>query len=146
MNNEFRDVLQQIVNLSYEQKVGLAASSISDLIPELKKLFGDKEVSAIIMAIISTAIAADGQLAPEEYAFAKALFGAAGMEMSDEDLVKTIKIYSTDSGYDIVRNVSKVLPSDVKSKLVTGVAAICAIDNTIDKNEIAFLTTLLFGQ
>ncbi|MBQ3330448.1 MAG: hypothetical protein IJG87_04625 [Ruminococcus sp.] len=142
MDNQFKAALQDIVNLSVEDKLNLAFSSIKGLVPEISKHFDDKQAGIVIISIFSTAVAADGKLSKEEYALVKTFLKTCEIEMDDETMVNMIKDLSSKEAYAAVLSLSQMLSSEGQAYLVTLVAAICSIDDRIDPNEVAFLTDL----
>ena len=142
MNNDLRAVLQQIVNLSTDDKIGLALNAIKGLVPELTSRFTTEQTAAIIASVFSTSAAADGKLTPEEFALIKAFLSGTNNEISDEDVLKLIAGTSTKEAYAAVLGLSKALSVDGQAKLFTLVAVICSIDNRIDPNEISYLSDI----
>lgn len=142
MDQNLRGVLQQIVNLSDSDKISLALDSIKDIAPELKANFSDEKCSEIIIAVISTAAAADGKLSVQEFALVKSFLEAGGLELEQEKIVRMIADFSQKEAYQMVHALNRILSSDGQASLITLVAAVCAIDDKIDSNEIAYLSDL----
>lgn len=142
MDNQFRAALQEVVNLSAEDKIALAYSSIQKLAPEIAERFDQKKVNLMILAIFSTSVAADGKLTQEEFSLVKAFLRAAKSEMDEEAIVRMLADLSSNDAYAAVLSLNKVLSPEGQSSLMALVAAVCAIDDRIETSEIAFLTDL----
>ena len=142
MDNQLKSALQDIVNLSVEDKLGLAFTSIKGLVPEISKHFTNEQASIVIVSIFSTAVAADGKLSKEEYALVKAFLQTFDIDMDDDTLMNMIKDLSTKEAYAAVLSLSKILSTEGQAYLVSLVAAICAIDDRIEPSEVAFLSDL----
>lgn len=144
MIDAFREQLQKIVNLTDDEKIGLALESIRELAPEIRRYSDDdSKVTGTIIAIFATSIAADGKLNAQELALIHAFLDTAGIEIKDVDeLVALIRACSTNEAYDLVRTLNKILSVDGQASLITLVAAICAIDDKIESNEVAYLNDL----
>ena len=67
MDNNLREALQQIVNLSEEDKIRLAFDSMKGLAPEITKIVESDNIAVAILSIFATSVAADGKLTGEEY-------------------------------------------------------------------------------
>ncbi len=139
---DFRSTLQGIVNLSTEDKLKLAITSYTELLPELKKLDSKNNGIALVLAIIGSTVGADGKISSQEAAFILALFKAHGVELTTEDVKKLVINHSGDNWRDLVTKVCSVMPSDKQARLIAFVAAICAIDDRISKEEVSFLADL----
>ena len=142
MDNQFRAALQEVVNLSAEDKIALAYSSIQKLGPEIAERFDQKKANLMILAIFSTSVAADGKLTQEEFSLVKAFLRAAKSEMDEEAIVRMIADLSSNDAYAAVLSLNKVLSPEGQSSLMALVAAVCAIDDRIETSEIAYLTDL----
>ena len=142
MNNEFKKVLQSIVNLETEQKVGLALTAVKELVPEITKQFDSEKASRLLLAVFFTAISADGKLNSNEFAIIKGFLDAVDIKLTDEQVVKIIADYSGKEAYEAILALNHILSADGKSNLIALVAAVCAIDDRIDPNEVSYLDAL----
>ena len=142
MSNDFKEVLQRIVNMPFEDKIGLALTAIKNLAPELTKRFDKDKATILILTIFSTSVAADGKLTKEEFVLVKAFLSAAGAEIPDEKLVEMLADLSGNDAYTAINALSKGLSVDGQANLVSLVAAVCAIDDRINPSEVAFLSDI----
>jgi len=139
---DFKETLQQIVNLPTEAKVKMAVESYVKLLPVLQAIDKDNNGAGLIVAVIATAVGADGKVTKEERAFVQALFKAHKVELSDADVDKMVKNYTGDDWRGLVSKLAGILNPESKAHLALLCAAICAIDNTISKDEVAFLASI----
>lgn len=137
-----REALQQIVNLSEEDKIRLAFDSMKGLAPEITKIVESDNIAVAILSIFATSVAADGKLTGEEYSLVHAFLKLFKIEMDDEKMVAMLKDLSSDEAYRAVLSLSKILSEQGQAYLVSLVAVICAIDDRIDSSEITFISDL----
>ena len=136
---DFKDALQQSVNLSTEAKLKMAVDSYVQLLPVLAKIDSDNNGAGLVCAIIGSAVGADGKISPEENAFVKALFKAHKVELSDEQVRNLVQNHSGDDWRDMIAKLAGILNNESKAHLALLCAAICAIDDTITREEAQFL-------
>lgn len=139
----FRETLQGLVNMSEEGKIRCAVESYVSLLPKLREYDEESNGAILFLSIVSTAVAADGTFSAKEKMLVSALFKAQGLEMSDQEMVGLVKNASGQKGYELIQSLSKVLDGESRANLVLFIASICAIDDTISKEEIAYLESLL---
>lgn len=142
MDNNLREALQQIVNLSEDDKLRLAFDSMKGLAPEITKIVESDNIAVAILSIFATSVAADGKLTGEEYSLVHAFLKMFKIEMDDERMVAMLKDLSSDEAYRAVLSLSKVLSEQGQAYLVSLVAVICAIDDRIDSSEIKYISDL----
>ena len=135
----FQETLQQIVNLPTETKLKMAVDSYVELLPVLAKIDTDNNGAALVCAIIGSAVGADGKISAEENAFVKALFKAHKVDLTDEQVETLVKNHSGDDWRSLISKLAHALDSKSKANLALLCAAICAIDDTITRDEAAFL-------
>ena len=139
----FDEMMQGLVNLSTKEKINLAITSYMELLPVLKQYDPDTKGAALACAIIGTAAAADGQLSNDEAAFIGGLFSAMNINMSDNEIFAFVKVHANKSAYDVVKALSNSMNTEQRSHLITLVAAICAMDDKISREECAYICDLL---
>lgn len=139
----FREILQDIVNKSDEDKLRLALTALSNLRPVLAQL--DKETNGVrlVCAILSTAAAADGKLSGIEYSLIENVMKAEHVTLSQDEILSLVRNYGNKNGYELIQKVSQVLPSSNKGDLVIAIASVCALDDRISSDELHFIESLL---
>ena len=144
MANSFRDLLQEIVNKSTEDKLKLAVHGYLDLLPKLKEFDKEHHGLGIVFCILGGTVAADGHLSEEEFAMVHGMLKASGAEnITEDEVLKLIKTFSDDKSREIVKSVAHSLDEDGHASLVMLCASICAIDDTIKADEVKFLEDIL---
>ena len=106
MGKSFRDTLQELVNLSDEDKLKVALGAYQDLLPALKRYDSESNGLVLTIAIMGTAAAADGKLTSQELAFIMALAKSRGVELTLEQTVDLIKQSADKDGYKLIQNLS----------------------------------------
>ena len=135
--SKFSDTLQSIVNEDYSTLVKLSKSAISDLIPVCKKLDSDNNGAMVLSAILLAAIGADGKLSALEQRFLGDI-----LDMTPSQIDKYTDLYSGKEEA-LVEKLADVLNADLTASLVMLIACICAVDETITRDETAFIAKLL---
>ena len=135
MNKEFKDFLQEIVNLSFGELVDLGI----DILTRAKKHLDDDEFDNFVWAVTRAFVSADGDCGRKEYELFRAITGYDGStdhfyQMTnngrDDDFLKTL--------YKALN----VINPDAKSKLLLFGIVITAADGTISSDEIALIEAM----
>ncbi len=140
---KFEETLQGIVNLSKQEKVDMATSAINNLMPSFRKIDEKTNGFAIFSSLIGSAIGADGKLSEDEYYFLKAFLDAYDIDLSEDDFVSYLKTSTSESSYKLVADLKQILTDDGILEVTKLIAAICAIDDRIDRNEAAYIAAIL---
>ena len=135
------DLLQSIVNMSTKDK--MAVSSYAELLPILGEIDEESQGARLVFSILGATVGADGQITPAERQFCVGLFNAQGIDMTESALTNALRRYSGANWRDLVVELAGALSSKQKTNLVSLVAAICAIDDKISKEEVSFLVDLI---
>lgn len=136
---DFKELLQKIVNMSTEAKLKMAIESYVELLPVLKAIDSDNNGAGLVCAIIGSTVGADGKISSEERAFVKALFKVHKVEMSDSEVDNLVKRHSGDEWHSLIAKLAGIMNQEAKAHLAMFCAAICAIDDTITREEAVFL-------
>lgn len=140
MNQKIRDLLQEMVNESYENLVSCAKELMAELIPIFDEALGEGKGSQCIVHIFATCLAVDGKLTAKEYQFVKDIYRNQVTDQDIEDLA------SSHYSYDIMEEVNKIVDAcdhHTKASLLTLCTCFLAVDETISREEVAFLNILL---
>lgn len=135
--NEFGDLLQEIVNMEYDELLVMAKTSLENLMPTFKLL--DKENNGVFMvvAVVLAAVGSDGKLTPTEKSFVCDL-----LNLEPDTVSNMIKMYDGRE-LDMADRIADSLNSDLKASMISFVAAIAASDESIKADEVKFLKRLL---
>lgn len=140
----FSDFLQDILDLSPEEKIKMIIDSMIEMGPTFKKLDSKGDGNIIIYTLLGTSIAVDGKLTQGEYDFLHAFFKSFDIKMSDEEIIKLIKATSSKDAYLFIKDIKKYLDNEGIINIVKIVSALCSIDNKINKEEAEYISSLLF--
>ncbi len=139
----FDQLLQDLVNKDDEEKIAIAVDAYKDLLPVLTAL--DPKTNGIFMTMLLLGVTAgaDGKLTVGEARFIHALMEARGVQMTDEKILAIVENANHEEAYDILRELRGRLTDDGVASLFTFIAAICSMDDTISREEIALLKAIL---
>lgn len=139
----FEEMLQEMVNLSDEQKLSMIIDAYKKLLPTLQTLDPKTNGMALTLGIMSTAVGADGKLHVKEFAVIGALLKACGATASDEQILKMIQASTSKEALDMVVTLGGILDADGKAALVTFIAGLCSIDDQISREEAILIAGVL---
>ncbi len=134
---DFNDILQDIVNYSYEKKVAGAKLEFIACMSALAEQDDDVEFTiAYIIAFLSTAIASDGKFTSKERALIEELIGEKGdfaqlLTKVDQDL------------YDAVDARFDAMSAEDQAHFTMLAIFILAVDDVINPDEYEYLKNLM---
>ncbi len=132
------EILQDYVNLSYEELLGVASHAAKTVVPFFNNAVEDGNGAIFTISFIGTCLAADGQLSALEKKFVCDLFGLDAQTV--EGIVASINS-------EIVRIVDEVfdsIPTDeVKAALLSFCLCFLAVDERISREEVALIQKLI---
>lgn len=134
---QFDELMQQCVNMEYNDLVSMARASIAGIYPKCKEFDKDNEGAFLITSIILAAIATDGKLSEKEYAFLK-----DALEL-DNKMVATFLSMFDSRMLELVDKFADVLSVEDKANVLALVTCVAACDETISKEETAFIRKIL---
>ncbi len=140
---DFKKAIDEIGELTVEQKVDIVISGLGKLSPVLAQYDEKTKGGIFVYAILSTSIAADGKLTPNELALFEGFNEALGLNNTTEQNVAMLKEFSDNDSYKIVTQLKGVLNAEQTALLCQVAAAICTIDNNLTRGEFAFLCDLI---
>ncbi len=141
----FNETMQDIVNLSTEEKVQACAKSYFALRDIFEQIDPETHGMVVLYALLGTTVISDGKLSEEEYTFMDGMLSAIGQERSHDEIMELVKLAADnpDGAYGVVKFVRNQLDDDGITDLVTFVACLCAIDDRIAANEVNLIKSLL---
>lgn len=136
MAKTFQELMQDMVNEDYGTLVNIASSAVSDVLPVCKQVDEENDGFLMLTSIVITAIASDGTLSATERRFLKDVFG-----FTDDHVDTLIGMYDK----EMFNLVDKFADSfdDIKASVLVLVSAIAACDETISREETAFIRDIL---
>lgn len=132
------DVLQDFVNEDYNTLLGMARAAIADILPVFNELAPEGDGASGLIALFATSLAVDGKLTEKEYQFVCDLLG----ERSYDDVKGLVAAHYNAKTIDLVDKLVDEFPIEMKSKLLTFCCCFLAVDETISREEVAFVTKL----
>ena len=135
MAKNLSDMLQEIVNMSYESKLGSAKLALGDCYGSLTKLGIDgNKATMILVTFLAAAVAVDGKFTANERKFLKDLF--------NDDLEKLVNAMDSNA-FDAMDNIVDALDATNKSKFCLLATYVLAVDDTINRDELNYLIKLM---
>ena len=134
------EILQDFVNEPYENLVSMAQEAIVRLRPVLDDLSKEeKSGSTILVALMATSLAVDGKLSDLEYQF---VCDVLGEDFPREDVKGLAAAHYSDEMMELVDGLVDACSTDLKSTLITFCCCFLAVDETISRDEVAFIQKL----
>ncbi|MBE6734412.1 MAG: hypothetical protein E7563_03595 [Ruminococcaceae bacterium] len=135
--SQFSDILQELVNMSYDELLGMAKVAVNELRPVLRPMDKKCDGLFLILCIFFAAIGADNEVTALEKKFV-----IDALEI-DEDLFNDLYSQCDKRVEDLIFEVTKKISRKHQSNLVTLVAAVTACDETINREEAEYISKLL---
>ncbi len=135
------EILQDMVNESYEELVDIAQYAMEELMPYLEDL-ADDEQSAwnIFLAFIASSLAADGKLSDPEYRF---ICDVLCVDYTYDEVKELAQKGVKDRVVENVDYIIDHLPVEMKSKALVLCCAFMAVDETICREELGLIRKLV---
>lgn len=140
MAKSFNEILQEIVNQSYEQLLQNASDALNDLMPFFNEAADDGNGAKFIVPIICTVMATDGKFSQLEYKFIKELINS---DMSYDQFKGVVQQYYSESWRNTIDQLIDACDTKTKASLLCLCTYFAAVDETISKEETAFLRKLM---
>lgn len=129
------ELLQDFVNKDYDEIKVIAQIAVSKVVPLLKNIYSEDNVYTALIILITSCVAADGNLSANEQRLMRDIMGVEPEEASN--LVKNAYDYDfSDKFFDSCSE-------EVRKHLTLLVLSFLAVDERISKNEIDLLKRLL---
>ncbi len=135
---DLKKLLQDFVNEPYETLLGMAKSAFAELKPVFDKASADGQGSKLLIGLMATSLAIDGHLTELEYKFVTDLFG----EFSFEEVKGLVQMHYTADMLKLMDDLVDSFSTDLKARLLTFCCCFLAVDETISRDEIAFVYRL----
>ena len=134
-------LLQGYVDKSYDELLEIARRCFGDLSVDLESLFEDESVSAMgIMLIIATCLGSDGKLTSLECNFLRDLLEC---DHDEKSIMAMVASFNNAKSYEMVDQLADSLPDSKKASLVSFCLCFLAVDETITRDEVAFVIKLM---
>lgn len=137
MATSFDDLMRSYVNEDYDVLVATAKKTFNEFYPVCKKIDTENDGFVLVTAIILSAIGADGKLSALENKFLKDVIG-----FTDDTIDNLIKLY-TGKEEAAIDSIVDQLNQDLKVSIITFICCLCACDETIKREESAYIKRLI---
>lgn len=139
---KLKEILQDFVNESYESLLGMAKLALAELTPVFAELADDGNGAKFVVPFFATSLAVDGKFTEKEYRFVCDLFG----DISYEEMKSLVEMHYNAEMIEMVDGLADSCPVKLKSKLITLCCCFLAVDETISREEVAFINKLCEGD
>ncbi len=141
----FTEILQTFVNLPTEAKIGLATDAFENLQPVFEHLDPRTNGMKYVYALLGAGMIVDGKLSQAEIDFARAMLRKVGRSFTEEEIVELCRQSANMSVriFEVVKELRSHLNLNGSNELTTFMAAFCALDDKITKEEIELIGSLL---
>lgn len=136
---KFNELLKEYVNKSYEELLHLASGALGVLLPAFEKIQAG-ESGSFVIPFICTSLAIDGKFTALEHKFLNDLLG------SNIDYADAKTLVNAHYDADIMTLVNDMIDAcgdEMKAALLMFCLCFTAVDETITREEAAFIALLL---
>ena len=137
---DFRELMQKYVNLSFEELVEKSKDDLSTLIPIFDDITGDDSGAGLIFPLMCTCLAVDGQFTDLEHDY---LCAVLGQDISFDDAKAAVAQYCGEEAQTIADKLVDSCPDNLKAVLLDLCTCIMAVDETLCRDELAFIQRLI---
>ena len=133
-------LLQKYVNMSYEELLDMAKFSLSQFLDVLLENSGADGASKVCAVMTAACLGADGKLSALEHKFFNDLLNSD--DSYDENLA-FVQSLGTEEARELVDGMVDAMSSDHKAAAVSFCLCFLAVDETITRDEVAFINRLI---
>ena len=137
--NKFTELLKEYVNKSYDELLQLAKNALGVLLPAFEEIQPGKSTT-FVLPFICTSLAIDGKFTELEYKFLNDIFGS---NVSYEDAKKLVNVHYDADILELVNDLIDSCGAELKAALLLFCLCFTAVDETISREEAAFISILL---
>ena len=138
--SSLNQLMQKYVNMSYEELLDLAKFSLSQFIDSVIDSAGANGASKIIAVMTAACLGADGKLTTLENKFFNDLLDCDDSYADNLDFVQSL---GTDEARRLVDGMVDRMSSEEKAAAVSFCLCFLAVDETITRDEVAFIDRLI---
>ncbi|MBE6594176.1 MAG: hypothetical protein J6L87_06390 [Clostridia bacterium] len=132
----WEETMQQLVNEDYETLLEMAKEALRMTMPEIRRLYPN-EHAKVYYYVLSAALGADGDLTDLEKCFVSEL-----LDIPMQSVKSIVAGYSKEAA-EFVNHLVDYLPIEQRAPLIMLIACVAACDETISRDENAFLKKLM---
>lgn len=138
--SSLNQLMQNYVNMSYDELLGLAQYSLSQFIGTIVDEAGTQTASKIIAVMTAACLGADGKLTALENKFFNDLLDC---DDSYADNLAFVQSMGDDEARKLVDGLVDRLSNEEKAAAVSFCLCFLAVDETITRDEVAFIDRLI---
>lgn len=135
----FNELMQKYVNCSYDELVSKAKNDLSMLFPVFEKVTEGKSAD-ILLPSIFTCLAADGKITALEVRFMEDILGE---RLPFDEAKRLVSGFYSDEAQNALDQLIDNIGPDLKVVLLELCICVMAVDETLDKSELAFIAKLI---
>ena len=135
---ELKQILQDFVNEPYEKLVDMAIAAFADIKNTFEKVAPGVDASQLMVSLFATSLAVDGKLTELECKFVSDIFNG----VTYNEIKELVEAHHSAEMVQFVDEFVDGFPVEIKSKLLTLCCCFLAVDETISRDEIAFIYKL----
>lgn len=140
MAKTFNDLLQDFVDKPYEELVSIANGALEVIVDGFSKINTESKPSDFIIPFIATTLASDGKYTQLEHNFLNTVLET---DISYDDSKHFVQSYYNEEIFDLVDQMIDACGQDLKNALVIFCLCFAAVDETITREEGAYIAKLL---
>lgn len=133
-------LLQRYVNMSYEELLDMAKFSLSQFLDVLLENSGADGASKVCAVMTAACLGADGKLSTLENKFFNDLLDCDDSYAKNLAFVQSL---GTEEARELVDSMVDAMSSDHKAAAVSFCLCFLAVDETITRDEVAFINRLI---
>ncbi len=140
MATNYDKLLQDFVNMDYNDLVNYASNLVSPICQGLEKISGDEDAIDFFITVIFSTMAVDGNFTELEYRFISEVFN---LNRSYDSLKEQVASYYDAEWLSIANQIVDVVDEKTKTKLIAFCLCVASVDERISREENAFISMLL---
>ena len=140
MAKTFNDLLQDFVNKSYEELLDIANGAFAAIAEGFEQLGTDNELSDFILPFIATTLAVDGKYTQLEHDFLNAVLESDLSYAAGKEYMAS---HYDDNIFELVDKMIDACGQDLKNAIVIFCLCFASVDETISREEGAYIAKLL---
>ena len=140
MAKTFNDLLQDFVDKPYEELVSIANGALEVIVDGFSKINTESKPADFIIPFIATTLASDGKYTQLEHNFLNTVLET---DISYDDSKHFVQSYYNEEIFDLVDQMIDACGHDLKNALVIFCLCFAAVDETITREEGAYIAKLL---
>lgn len=141
----FSELLSRVNALDQADKKRFALDTFKKLRSQLKKIDPDTGGAAVIWIALSTGVAADGKIHPQELDLLEDVKKICGLSMTEEETIAVIAELSDEDCYALMREMKYHLSGRSFGMMLTLIMAVCSIDREITREELVFMEDMVIN-